>query len=292
MGTAITLSLNGITIDWRKNRGWTSHHWLFPPGSLLDDVEYRYADGIIKKKAGFQTTLDETYFRLCHLGYSLQETKAKFNDAVARWNRTYELRLPFSDFCDALTSVDFAALTDADLAPYIWDFRAFVLNLLAPRDTDDALLEDFYFGLDFALTLRVLAERSQSRPLLLRWHHQDLIESGWASLEDLTEVDRQTCIVNHTMLVGRLQDHAGETTVAAFDKWLTSRGVARSTSYLRIRRDGSVVNETTTLPTAVRNRIHHPENPHNALSDDDLRDSIEVLLEVAKGLPSPLPGLT
>lgn len=79
------------------------------------------------------------------------------------------------------------------------------------------MLEDFYFGLDFALTLRVLAERPQNRSLLLSWHHQDLVESGWASLEDLTEIDRQTCIINHTMLVGRLQDHAGKTTVAAFD---------------------------------------------------------------------------
>ncbi len=84
MGTAITLSLNGIDIDWRKNRDWTSHHWLFPPGSLIDDVEYRFADNVVEKKAGFQTTLNETYFRLCHLGYSLQETEAKFDDAVAR----------------------------------------------------------------------------------------------------------------------------------------------------------------------------------------------------------------
>jgi hypothetical protein len=163
VGTAITLSLNGIDIDWKKNRGWTSHHWLFPPGSLIDDVEYRCADNVVEKKAGFQTTLNETYFRLCHLGYSLQETEAKFDDAVARWNRTSELRLPFDDFYDAVTGIDFAALTSDDLAPYVWDFRMFVLDLLAPRVTDDLMLEDLYFGLDFALTLRVLAERPQNR---------------------------------------------------------------------------------------------------------------------------------
>jgi hypothetical protein len=49
--------------------------------------------------------------------------------------------------------------------------------------------------------------------------------------------------------------------VAAFDNWLASHGVARSTPYLRIKHDGSMVHETTTLPTAVRNRIHHPETP-------------------------------
>jgi hypothetical protein len=177
VGTAITLSLNGIDIDWGKNRYWNGHHWLFPPGSLTE-VEYPYADDVIETKPGFQTTLNEAYFRLCHLGYSHQETKTKFDAAVARWNRTADLRLSFADFRSVLTSVDFASLTPADLEPYVWDFRAFVVNLLGAWDTDEALLEDFIAGLDFALTLRVLADRVESRSLPLRWHHQDLSTAG------------------------------------------------------------------------------------------------------------------
>lgn len=291
MGTAITLSLNSIDIDWGKNRYWKSHHWLFPPGSLTD-VEYRYAGEAIETKPGFQTTLGEAYFRLCHLGYSHQETRAKFDRAVTRWNRTADLRLSFADFAGALTSIDLASLTPADMEPYIWDFRAFVVDLLAEWDTDEALLEDFIAGLDFALTLRLLADRVESHSLPLRWHHQDLVDSGWASLEDLTDIDRRTFIVNHTMLVGRLQDYAGATTVRAFDDWLASRGLPQATPYSKLRPDGRVIHETTTLPTAVRNMIHHPENPHNSLSDDTLRESLEVLLGTAKHLPSPLPGLT
>lgn len=291
MGTAITLSLNGIDIDWGKNRYWQSRYWLFPPGSLTD-IEYLYAHAVREIKPGFQTSFSESYFRLCHLGYSHQETKTKFDGAVTRWNRTADLRLSFADFHATLTNVDFVSLTSADLKPYIWDFRMFVLDLLAPWDTEGALLEDFLLeSLDFNLTLRVLADRVESRDLPLRWHHQDLIESGWASLEDLTDLDRQTYIVNHTMLVGRLQDYTGALTVKAFDNWLAQQGLPRATAYVQVRPDTTATRVTTTLPTAVRNMIHHPENPHNTLSDDDLRESVELLLAIAAGLPSPLPGL-
>jgi hypothetical protein len=292
MGTAITLTLNGIDIDWGKNRYWKSHHWLFPPGSLLRDVEYRYAGDEVETKPGFQTTLYEAYFRLCHLGYSEQETKARFEAAVARWNRTADLRLSFADFRDALTKVDFASLTSADLEPYIWDFRAFLRNVLAVWDTEEAFLEDFIAGLDLSLTLRVLADRVESRSLPLRWHHQDLIDSGWVSLDDLTDIDRPTFIINHTVLYGHLQDRSGATRVAAFDNWLANRGLAKATPYAEMTPEGAGIPKMRTLPTAVRNKIHHPENPHNdVLSDADLRESIELLLDVVKRLPTPLPGL-
>jgi hypothetical protein len=124
-----------------------------PPGSLTD-IEYRYAHDVVQTKPGFQTTLNEAYFRLRHLGCSLQETKTKFDAAVSRWNRTADLRLSFEDFHSALTGIDFASLTSPDLEPLLWDFRAFVTSLLAAWDTDGAQLEEFIASLDFALTLR------------------------------------------------------------------------------------------------------------------------------------------
>ncbi|MGO4145218.1 HEPN/Toprim-associated domain-containing protein [Paenarthrobacter sp. YAF11_1] len=286
----ISLALNGIEIDWGKNRYWSGHHWLFPPGSITE-IEYLYAGGISERKPGFQTTLNESYFRLCHLGYSQQETKTKFEAAVARWNRTADLRLSFEDFRSVLAGVDFASLTSKDLEPYVWDFRGFLLNLLSPWDREYASLEDFIRGLDVALTLRVLAERVENRSLPLRWHHQDLVDSGWVSLDDLTDIDRPTYIVNHTVLYGRLQDYAGATRVGAFDNWLANRHLARATYYTEIRPDSTLAVKKTTLPTAVRNMIHHPENPHNLLSDDNLRDSVELLLGLVKLLSTPLPGL-
>lgn len=291
MGTMISLALNGIDIDWGKNRYWKSHHWLFPPGSLTD-VDYLYADDVIERKPGFETTLNEAYFRLCHLGYSQQETKMKFEAAVVRWNRTSTLNLSFADFRDALTSVAFASLTSADLEPYLLDFRRFVGNLLAAWDTEDASLEDFIESLDSTLILRVLADREENRSLPLRWHHQDLIDNGWASLADLTDIDLPIFIVNHTVLYGRLQDYAKAADLDEFDKWLVGNGLSRATPYSRIKRDGKVVTKKTTLPTAVRNMIHHPENTQNdILSDADLRESTELLLGIVKRLSPPLLGV-
>jgi hypothetical protein len=290
VGTGITLSLNGVDIDYGKNRYWTSHHWLFPPGSITD-IEYRYANGQVETKPGFQTTLNEAGFRLRHLGYSLHEVKVKFETAVRRWNRTAELGLSFEGFHNSLTSIDFSVLKPADLEPFIWDFRAYMRSVLAAWDTDDAGLEDFIASLDFAIALRVLADRPTSGPLLLQWHHQDLIESGWVSLEDLTDIDRKSFIIDHTTLYGRLQDYAGKPTVKAFDSWLEGHGLPKATSYVKVNPDGSLRPETTTLPTAVRNMIHHPENPNNVLSDADLCEGVESLLRVVKAVPTSLPGL-
>lgn len=286
----ISLALNGIDIDWGKNRYWNSHHWLFPPGSITE-VEYTYAGGVTETKPGFETTLNDAYLRLCHLGYSHMEAKDKFERTLARWNRTANLRLSYGNFHEALVSIDFPSLTSSDLKPFVWDFRRFLLDRLADRDDkEDLSLEDFVLGLDPVFTIRALADRIENRSLPLRWHHQDLLESGWASLEDLTDIDRPMYVVNHTVLFGRLQEYSGATTARAFDNWLANRKVPRTTHYKEMRND-TVTARLTTLPTAVRHMIHHPENPNNVLPDETLRESLEVLLDVARQLPKPLPGI-
>jgi len=289
MGTPITLSLNGVTIDWGQGRYWNSHIWLFPPGSLVE-TEYIYAGNLVERKPGFETTLGEARFRLDHLGYSTAETRKRFEFALLRWNRTADLKLSFDEFRDALLGIDFAALTDADLEPYIWDFRRFLVARLARADAEESFLEDFVIGLNVNVILRVLADRIDSGLLPLRWHTHDFIENaGTATLDDLVDIDFETCMANHTMLFGRLQDHSGADGEMAFDKWLRKQGLQQSTPYTRLYA-GRVVQKMWTLPTAVRNMIHHPENTYNVLTDEELRQSIEQLLDVAKGLPSPLPG--
>lgn len=286
VGTEITLSLGGIDIDSGKNRQYESHHWLFPPGSLTE-IEYRYADDVSETRPGFETTLSEAHFRLCHLGYSHHETKTKFDTAMTRWNRTSETRLPLADLGNALASVDFANLTFEDLAPHDYEFRQLIGDLLVEWETEDLDLQDFVDELSVPLILRLVADRVENRSLPLRWHHQDVIDSGWVTLDDLTDSDRRTDTVNHIVLFGRLQDYSGVTSVKGFDRWLAGRGLPRLTVYTRIGR----AHEMMTLPAAVRNKIHHPENPHNTLSDEELRESIELLLKIVKGLPTPLPGL-
>ena len=295
MGSMITLSLGGIDIDWGKNRNWEHHHWLFPTSSLTT-IDYRYVDDtgkdVVESRPGFETTLDDTLFRLRHLGYSAHETEAKFNAALARWNRRHDLQLSYDDFRRALTSIDFSSDTHAAVeSSFGYDFWSYIRSLLEPWDTEDVLLEGFLEELDIAIVLRTLADRPENRALPLRWHHHDLIEGGWATLDDLTEIDSQQWTINHTMLVGRLQDHAGAQTVTAFDTWLAGQGLPQATRYVKVKPDGTFAHQMLTLPSAVRNMIHHPENPHNVLTDHDLRASVEVLLVVARGLTTPIPAL-
>lgn len=294
MGTMIGLALNNIPIHYGKNDHYVRHHWLFPPNSITD-VTYRYAYGETDVKPGLRTSLQETYIRLCHLGYSGPETKAKFEDTLARWNRTVDLRLSFEDFHDVLTSIDFASLTEEDLLPYGYDFGEFLIDRLGAWGDDDydyddddspfGRLEDFIKErLDFALILRVIADRAENRELPLQWGYQDIIDSGWATYEDLTDIDRPTFIVNHTALYGALQDHAGLHREADFDAWLTAKGLPKSTPYRRVWGEKES-QQILTRPTVVRNKIHHPENPYNQLIDEELHQSLEDLLSIARNLP-------
>jgi hypothetical protein len=151
-----------------------------------------------------------------------------------------------------------------------------LLSLLADWDTDDAGLEELLHYLDLTITLRVLADRPRNRSLPLRWQHHDLLESGWATLDDLTDIDRPVFILTHTALFRRLQDHVGWPSVNGIDTWLAQRGIPQTTTYAELNQDGTVTQKHLTLPVAVRNMIHHPENTGNALSGGDLRESLEL----------------
>ena len=45
-------------------------------------------------------------------------------------------------------------------------------------------------------------------------------------------------------------------------------------------KDGSTRLENKTLPTVIRNIIHHPENIHNSFNTEELEMSIKKLISV------------
>lgn len=66
-----------------------------------------------------------------------------------------------------------------------------------------------------------------------------------------------------------------------FEKYLVSNGFAQDQTYIRLKKDGSTETQTRTLPTRIRNIIHHPENTHNAMfSVEDLKASTELLINL------------
>lgn len=93
------------------------------------------------------------------------------------------------------------------------------------------------------------------------------------------EIDRIQSMLSLIRLYGRLQDQAGCYRVADFDRWLTAWGLSCDTSYIQQRTNGTETKQLT-LPSAVRNMIHHPENRNQILTDDQLEQAIELLLLV------------
>ncbi|MDO4684194.1 MAG: hypothetical protein Q4B06_00630 [Candidatus Saccharibacteria bacterium] len=68
----------------------------------------------------------------------------------------------------------------------------------------------------------------------------------------------------------------------SFEQYLVGKGVAQDKAYVRLKKDGTTQNQTRTLPTLIRNTIHHPENTNNGFTDEDLKSSIELLIPLAK----------
>lgn len=272
MGTMILLSLNETSIDHGKNHWWTGHEWLFPPGS--------------RHSPGLKASLSDVVFRMDHMGYSLAETKDRFDAALNRWNRTYNLSLSFERYCEAATSIDFASITEKDREAFEYDVDQVMLKHLGwhEDDEDGFELEDFIRErLDKYVFLRCLAERSGNLSLSLVWDFDDLINNGWESLETLTEIERDQYVLNHIRLYGRLYEISGCEKQGAFDEWLKQRGLAKATPYTKETRKG-VETFYDTLPTVVRNMIHHPENRHQRLDDVPLRGGFEELLSVVRAL--------
>ncbi len=64
-----------------------------------------------------------------------------------------------------------------------------------------------------------------------------------------------------------------------FEKYLTDRMIPQDQTYIRLKKDGSTEKQTRTLPTKIRNMIHHPENKHNKIfTESELRKSIDLLI--------------
>lgn len=66
-----------------------------------------------------------------------------------------------------------------------------------------------------------------------------------------------------------------------FDNYLVSKGFTKDQKYTHLKSDGSIDEYYTTLPTKIRNIIHHPENPHNRkCTDMEIKSSIEKLISL------------
>ena len=68
-----------------------------------------------------------------------------------------------------------------------------------------------------------------------------------------------------------------------FEDYLVSKAIGQTKDYVRLKKDGTTESQKRTLPTYIRNIIHHPENTNNVkYTEAELKTSIESLVPLLK----------
>lgn len=68
-----------------------------------------------------------------------------------------------------------------------------------------------------------------------------------------------------------------------FEQYLVSKGSKQDQNYIRLKKDNTTTSQLRTLPTKIRNIIHHPENTLNSrYSDQELKASTDFLISLLK----------
>ena len=93
----------------------------------------------------------------------------------------------------------------------------------------------------------------------------------------------------HNELYGFLHSKVGESegyySIGKLDDWLSERGIEKNKAYIK-EVNGQAQPQPSynvTLPTYIRNLIHHPENTRNdRFSSDELKESIDHLVRICR----------
>jgi len=68
-----------------------------------------------------------------------------------------------------------------------------------------------------------------------------------------------------------------------FDDYLVEKGIEKDQKYIHLKPDNTTFEYSATLPTKIRNIIHHPENDNNTIyTDQELKSSIESMIPLLK----------
>ncbi|MGQ9848294.1 MAG: AAA family ATPase [Bacteroidales bacterium] len=89
----------------------------------------------------------------------------------------------------------------------------------------------------------------------------------------------------HNELYGYLQELSEQERVKDFDNWLSEKGISKDKKWILPGKDDKEQKKSdyVTLPTFIRNKIHHPENKTMKdcnFNDEDLKKSIETMIKL------------
>lgn len=308
MGTEISLNVNNLSIDWGKNYSYSAHSWLYNNKVFkMKYDDFNYPDGAL----AFSDNLANIKFRLDNLGYSLIEVERKFNKQIHIWKKNNNCILNFELFKDIVVNMNLDYITDklifGDMSnQYVDNFYSWLadytkknekyielkkIHMISTEiDENDFFdeLDDFYLiKLDKYIFLRLLCENDGNLNYELNWFCYDLIENGWTTLEDINFFDDKNFIIQHNKLYGKLQKYAINQdkigiNIKDMDNWFCTNELEKEMKYIREYLGGILHEERYTLPTFIRNVVHHPENENNIFSDADLMKSVNCMLEIIK----------
>lgn len=204
MGSLVTLGVGRLEIDWGKNTAFHNHSILF----LREDVRdapYYYADDVVERKAAFVRPLRSVAQRLEMLGYTLEDCRDHYEEAVAAHPSYYpEPTLTYAQFAEVIARIDVRNVKLPEEGDY--DFGEYVAAIM--RDPEftktnpalDAVDQDdgtFFENLDTYVVLRLLAENGANQDADVVWRTEDIIEGGYVERDALYQgvSEHERCLV-------------------------------------------------------------------------------------------------
>lgn len=298
MGTEILLKVNDLTVNYGKNEYYKIHYWLFRDFEKIN-IDVKYSNGIQNEEV-YCSCLKDIKFRMNNLGYSWDETKERYDEALTLWNRTWDLNLPFELLIKIIFSIDIKIINDNYLFEIDkWEHGiASYLEYLCEEDLEfnkyniedlDSFTNvvEFLSNLNSYILIRIFCEKEENLDFPLRWYYFEHMNNGWSTIDDIESYDKNEFIIQHNILYGKIQetklrDDRKYYRENELNKWFISMGIRNDKTYKRVLSDGTIRNEKKTLPVYIRNIIHHPENAHNSFNPKELLDSVNLMLDILK----------
>lgn len=304
MGTLVSLVINNVTIDVGKNRNFQNHYWLFNSDQFttVRNEYYFYSE---KESKALINNMKDVKFRLNIFGYSYSEIKEKFNQKILEGKKFHEISLPFElfesviiDMVD-LSNINDRSIVDSQNFPHE-GFIYYIVSLLMKKqeflnlNKDKEYLEEdlewLLEEIDVYIILRILCENKENLKYDLKWLCFDIIETGWTSIEEIKNINMSNYVLVHNKIYGILQKYAIQyynigQSIKNFDQWLSKKGVQQNMEYIKENMNSNVdkdKKEIVTVATFIRNIVHHPENSNNSYSSNDLKNSVNQLINILK----------
>lgn len=194
MGSIISLGIGHLEIDWGKNNYFRNHSQLFLPDDITDTT-YFYAENHTATEPAYVRSLRSVKKRLELLGYTREECRRRYDNAIAEVPDYYpEPGISFDVLARAIANVDVQKIRLPD-DPEHYDFGEYVTkNILSDHEftkSDEHLASltnydgHFFENLDPYIILRLLAENPNNLDYDVTWRFNDVVEGGWVEQTEL-----------------------------------------------------------------------------------------------------------